>query len=98
MSVIQFRVDDDLKKQAILVYKKLGIDLSTALRLFLQKSVSTNGLPFLLVAGEKSFDTSRAIKALEKLQDISEKNGNSKMTLDDINREISDCRKVRKNN
>ena len=35
MSVIQFRVDDDLKKQAILVYKKLGIDLSTALRILL---------------------------------------------------------------
>lgn len=98
MAVIQFRVDDALKKEATKVYKKLGIDLSSALRLFLQRSVATKGLPFLLIDDEKSFDSSRAIKALEQMQKISEMNGNSEMSLDEINNEIEDSRKSRQNN
>ena len=39
MAIVQFRVDDDLKMQATSVYEKLGIDLSTALRMFMKSSV-----------------------------------------------------------
>lgn len=38
-SIIQFRVDDELKNEAAAVYEKLGIDLSTAMRMFLKRSV-----------------------------------------------------------
>ena len=93
MAIIQFRVDDDLKNQATTVYEKLGIDLSTAMRMFLKKSVSTNGIPFLLINDEKAVDASKAIKALEKMQSVSEANGNSNMSLEDINEEINQARK-----
>lgn len=93
MAIIQFRVDDDLKNQATIVYEKLGIDLSTAMRMFLKKSVSTNGIPFLLINDEKAVDASKAIKALEKMQSVSEANGNSNMSLEDINEEINQARK-----
>ena len=33
-SVLQVRVDDELKAQAAAIYEDLGIDLSTAIRMF----------------------------------------------------------------
>ena len=55
-SIIQVRVDDKLKAEATALYEKLGIDLSTAMRMFLKRSVSVNGIPFSMVLptdGEK---------------------------------------------
>ena len=46
MAVLQIRLDDDLKKQASIVFDELGLDLSTAVRMFLKKAVSEKGLPF----------------------------------------------------
>ena len=94
MAIIQLRVDDDLKQQATNIYEKLGIDLSTAIRMFLKKSVMNNGIPFSMVLGEP-YDASKALEALNKMQEISEQNGNSKMTLDEINEEINNARKER---
>lgn len=34
MGMIQLRVDDDLKQQATKVFEELGLDLSTAIRIF----------------------------------------------------------------
>lgn len=42
-SIVQFRVDDDLKNVATKIYEELGIDLSTAMRMFLKRSVIVNG-------------------------------------------------------
>ena len=38
-SVMQVRVDDDLRAKAAAVYDELGIDLPTAIRMFLKRSV-----------------------------------------------------------
>ena len=45
-SIVQFRIEDDLKAQATEIYEKLGLDLSTALRIFLKRSVAVKGIPF----------------------------------------------------
>jgi len=47
--VVQVRVDKNLKRQAQKVYDKLNLDLTAAVRLFLQQSVLQNGLPFGMV-------------------------------------------------
>ena len=36
MAILQVRIDDELKNQASVVYGELGIDLSTAVRMFLK--------------------------------------------------------------
>ena len=46
ISVMQFRVDDELKAQATAVCENLGIDLPTALRMFMKRTVLVNGIPF----------------------------------------------------
>ena len=45
-SVLQIRVDADLKAKAAAIYEELGIDLPTAVRIFLKRSIMENGLPF----------------------------------------------------
>ena len=46
MSTLQIRVDDTLKKQAEILFSSLGLDTSTAIRIFLSASIEHNGIPF----------------------------------------------------
>lgn len=94
MAAIQIRVDEELKKQATAIYNELGIDLSSAVRMFLKKSVQEGGIPF-----DTKLDNStiNAILAIDNMRTISENNGNSKLSLDDINEEIRLARDEKKN-
>ena len=42
---VRSRVDEELKRQSVAVLKASGLDLSTAIRLFLRSVVETGGLP-----------------------------------------------------
>lgn len=46
MATMQIRVDDTLRDKAALVAQGMGIDLSSAIRMFLAQMVKENGLPF----------------------------------------------------
>ena len=85
MAILQIRVDDELKDQAAALYDELGLDLSTAVRMFLKKSLSEHGIPFETKVDE---DILRGLKALKRSNEISKVNGNDKMTLEEINEEI----------
>ena len=45
-STIQLRVDDELKTKSDNLFRDLGTDTTTAIRMFLTKAVSMNGFPF----------------------------------------------------
>ena len=45
-STIQVRVDHDLKKKSDNLFKELGTDTTTAIRMFLTQAVAHNGFPF----------------------------------------------------
>lgn len=90
-NMLQVRIDEDLKIQATMVYEQLGIDLSTAVRMFLKKSVAVNGIPFEM-KNDSSID--KAIAALNSMQNKSIENNNEDMNLDEINEII---KKVRMN-
>ena len=46
MPQIAVRVDDDLKKEATAIFNELGLDMTTAVKLFLKQSVLTRSIPF----------------------------------------------------
>ena len=96
MAIVQFRVDDDLKLQASSVYEKLGIDLSSALRMFMKRSVMVNGIPFSMILEEDTYDSKKAIAAMNRLNASAKESGTADMTLDEINAEISAYRKERR--
>ena len=47
-SLIQIRVDRPLKEEVSKIFSSLGIDLSTAVRMFLQRCRRVKGIPFAL--------------------------------------------------
>ena len=90
-SLIQVRVEDDLKKEATELFDEIGLDLSVAIRLFLRTCVKEGGIPFEMKAYREKVieDGKRAIKNMRR---ISEENGNCNMTLDEINAIIAEVR------
>ena len=91
--MLQVRVDEETKRKASEIFNALGIDLSTAVRIFLKKSIAVGGLPFEMNLSKTTVD---AIAAAEEMRKISKENGNDKMSLDEINEIISETRKNRK--
>ena len=96
MAIVQLRIDDELKLQAVSVYEKLGIDLSSAIRMFLKRSVMVNGIPFSMILNETAYNPEVATEAMKNMNETARKNGTSEMTLDEINAEIAAYRKERK--
>lgn len=45
-STIQIRVDDDLKAKSDKLFRELGTDTTSAVRMFLTQAVANNGFPF----------------------------------------------------
>ena len=93
MAVLQVRVDDELKNQASAIFEQMGLDLSTAVRMFLKRAVAVEGFPFEMMLNESGL---RLHKLMTELQKHSEKIGNSEMTLDEINEEIRLAREERR--
>lgn len=51
-STIQIRVDDELKIKSDNLFKDLGTDTTTAIRMFLTQAVANNGFPFEIKRNE----------------------------------------------
>lgn len=68
MSQIAVRVDDQLKKEATALFNELGLDMSTAIKLFLKQSVLTKSIPFKLALDEYSKEeVEQAKRDIQKL-------------------------------
>ena len=94
-SIVQFRIEDDLKAEATAVFEKLGIDMSTALRMFLKRTVLENGIPFPMTL-QNTYDSEAVLKAVKAMTLDAKQNGSADLTLDEINDEISKYRQERK--
>ena len=94
-SLLQVRVEDSLKDEAAQVFEKLGIDTSTAVRMFLKRAIMENGIPFRMTLPKTPYNAERGYRAMVEISDASEKNGVSDMSLDEINAGIETSRKER---
>ena len=74
------------------VYEELGIDLPTAIRMFLKRSVVVNGVPFSMTLPKQEYRAERAIRAMQSLSEAAQQNGTADMSLDEINAEIAASR------
>ena len=90
MAIVQFRVDDDIKKKASELYESLGIDLSTALRSFLRRSIVVGGFPYPMNINGKvegvSISTTRENEVKELLKKIDQ------IELEEVKKAVSDCK------
>ena len=46
MTTLNIRIEEDLKKKATKALAGMGLDMSSAVKLFLHQTVQENGLPF----------------------------------------------------
>ncbi len=91
-SLIQLRVDEQLKAEATDIYERLGMDLPTAIRIFLTRSVQEKGIPFNMTLKNDSYRAEAAVIAMREMSRAAEENGVADMTLDEINAEINAAR------
>lgn len=68
-----FRIDKDIKNACEKMYGNLGMSLSTAINVFLRKSLSVGGFPFD-IREEPSKETVKAMKELDSMLDDSKTN------------------------
>ena len=104
-TMIQVRVEKDIKERVSDIYEAIGLDLPTAIRMFLKKSILVGGLPFdgrvttteyLLNRCDPAREARRrAIEAFETLSAQAQKNLDHEPTLDEINTIICEVRKER---
>ena len=65
MTIINFRVDENLKRSSEKVFDELGLNMTTALTMFLKSVVRNNGIPFPLEIPNKK--TKKAFNEVEKI-------------------------------
>ncbi len=67
---INFRVDEKLKKEADRLFSDLGLNMSTAITIFLKSAVSCNGIPFEIKRKEPNAETVAAIEDVLKRKNL----------------------------
>lgn len=68
-STIQVRVDDDLKAKSDQLFKDLGTDTTTAIRMFLKQALAVNGFPFEIKRADANpYEALTEHELLEKLE------------------------------
>lgn len=63
-------IDADVKKQAQELFADLGLDLSTAINIYLKKAISEQGIPFEVSRETPNTLTAKAIADSEKGEDV----------------------------
>lgn len=61
------RIDCDVKKKAEAMYGELGINLTTAINVFLRKSIAVSGFPFDVRMEEPNKETFLALLEADKI-------------------------------
>lgn len=59
---VTFRVDRDLKEQAEGLFERMGLNMSTALNVFLRRAVDEEAIPFAISAKKNGFGYGKSSK------------------------------------
>lgn len=63
MAQINFRIDDDVKKEAEELFSRIGMSMSTAIMVFIRQSIADDGIPFLIKANRNMGERERFVQA-----------------------------------
>ncbi len=94
-SLIQVRVDEELKNQAASVYEALGLDLSTAIRMFLKRSILVNGVPFQMTLPVQEDQNQWAVRARYQLGEEARRNGTAGISLEETEIDVARRERVK---
>jgi len=93
-TILQVQIDSSLNEEVSRICQDMGLDITTAVKLFLTRVKLTNSLPFEVSLPEEFVVRQRAKKAFEEIR--RQTASLPEMTLDEINAEIAAARAERK--
>lgn len=70
---LNVRVDSTIKKESDILFKNLGLNMSTAINMFLTQCVKTSSIPFKIEESKPSKELKKALKELEYMKNHPEK-------------------------
>jgi len=83
---VQVRVDTQVKQNVTRLFSSLGLDMSSAINIFLHQCVITGGLPFEVYNPKYNKET---IKAIEEAKKISKDKRRKRFTnIDDLFKDL----------
>ena len=83
-------LDSDAKQTCIQLFNELGLDLSTAVNMFLKKCVKVHGIPFIISTDEPNAETIAAINEYYTIKQHPEKYKRYTSFKDAMNEVLSD--------
>ena len=98
---ITIRVEEETKKQFDAFCESVGMNVTTAIHLFIKTVLRTREIPFVISDTNKTdpqtmLATERAKAALVGMQNIASESGLSEMSMEEINAEITEFRSERR--
>lgn len=82
---MNIRMDADVKRQAEALFSEIGMNMTTAINIFLRQSIRENGIPFELKVGQPNSET------LEAIDDVNNNRNMSKAydSMDELMRDLN---------
>ncbi|OON99843.1 MAG: damage-inducible protein J [Epulopiscium sp. Nele67-Bin004] len=65
---MQIQLNEQTANQAQLIFQSLGLDITTAINIFLEQSIQAKNIPFQIVENIPNEDTIEAIKEVEHMK------------------------------
>lgn len=87
MKNLNIRIDEDLKAKAEEIFSELGLNMSTALTIFLKTAVRYGGIPFDLRLDSPNAETIQAIEDVNNNRGMSKPFNDIKDLMVDLNAE-----------
>ncbi len=82
---LNIRVDEEIKRKAEAIFSELGLNMSTAMNMFLRYSVRYGGIPFDLRIEKPNLETIAAIDDVDNNRDMSKSFDSVSALMDDLN-------------
>ena len=79
------KIEEQLKKESQVLFEKLGMNLSTAINVFLRQSVKEQAIPFRIGEAELNTETIKAIEDAKKGIGISRPFSSVDELMEDLN-------------
>jgi DNA-damage-inducible protein J len=86
-TLIQVRIDEDVKRKADALFADLGFDTPTAIRIFLNQSIRREGMPFEVAKFQPNAATFAAM--LDEMERIPKRYNSFREIVDEVNAEIA---------
>jgi DNA-damage-inducible protein J len=96
---LSIRIDRGLKEEADQMFNEMGMNLTTAITIFVKQAVRQKRIPFEIALDSNNSRTvslADARAAAERIWDNAEQNGTASMSLEEIDAVIREARVERK--